>query len=1418
MIALLSGASLVNGKDFVLIIVSNETQFYAALRDASGGEVIALSPDHRFSIKLDGYNIPEPGVTITSADSQNRSVIETAVLSNSSNITFDNLIFSSELTGDTRPDWYSDIYLSASSNITFKNSEMYGDAETGFFSSDAHRAETFATVQNSDQITFENNDIRNYFQGLTILETTNIRIVNNSFHELQADAIRMAGVQDVAIDGNRIQNFLGTAVEYNHMDAIQIWSTNTTLVTKNISITNNIIDAGANATESIFIRNEQFDASGGAATDRMYENITITGNLIYNGHSHGIAVGGTDGVVIENNTLVLNTDSYMRSLESSNQYTPSIQVNLSTDVTIVDNIVGNITSPEGSNISNNILIDYFDKTSEFFVGKLFVNATAGSDAGMTGLLINPDGPLMNSGIGSNLNSFDMTPATLTPAFTYHTIDGSETRFLFDASLTADAEGWVQDGHVKFVWSFEDGTSVTGRQVEHVFEDFGRQSVTLAVVSDKGETASWATAINVTDPVLLDLWIAPDSIVDKSSYESSISYTAGAINDGYHVASGAALGIGLENEQLFGLDQFSLSVGFKRDSPAVGEGIIVNLHTSYRLEVLSSGELKFELETAEGSKYQIVTSGASLKNTDWHYVTVSFDGLNHSAELFLDGVEVGSTVVQGVTQPREYWGLTFGLDWTGSFSGTVGNITLTSDPTTAEDALTNAKTFLDRSTGLSLTAPDPSFPPNELPGGDGSSGNGGPPIANVIKGTDGNDRMDGTDGSDDTLDGGAGADTMRGGAGNDVYVVDNASDIVDESPAGSSGIDTVKSSISFELTNTSRVLGAVENLTLLGSNNINATGNALDNVLIGNAGANVLTGGRGNDTLNGGAGADTMRGGVGNDVYVVDNVGDVVDESLSGSDGTDTVQSSISFNLANASRVLGAVENLTLLGSANINATGNGQSNLLTGNAGANVLDGGAGADTMTGSAGDDVYVVDNSGDTIDESLAGSSGNDTIQSMVSFDLTNTTRVLGEVENLILLGSANISAKGNALSNVLVGNSGANVLQGGAGNDTLDGRGGKDTMAGGAGNDLYLVDNTGDFVNESLAGSNGIDTIQSSVTFDLANSARVLGALENLTLIGSANINATGNGLNNVLIGNLGDNTLNGGAGADRMGGGAGNDVYVVDNVGDIVDESMLGSNGIDTINSLISFDLTDTNRVLGSVENLKLFGGGNINATGNALDNVLMGNSGTNKLIGGAGDDTLNGGAGKDTLAGGDGNDLYIVDNLGDLVDERVAGSNGVDTVHSSVTFDLGNTARVLGLVENLTLLGSSNINAVGNALDNILHGNSGANKLYGNAGNDTLYGGLGKDELTGGSGADRFIFGPNSGADRLLDFNPLEDTLVFQGLNFQSVEQVLQGAIDVKGDLVISLDGQGASSSHYVTLAGVSLDEVSHANISIFVA
>lgn len=146
--------------------------------------------------------------------------------------------------------------------------------------------------------------------------------------------------------------------------------------------------------------------------------------------------------------------------------------------------------------------------------------------------------------------------------------------------------------------------------------------------------------------------------------------------------------------------------------------------------------------------------------------------------------------------------------------------------------------------------------------------------------------------DDTLDGGKGADSMAGLAGNDIYVVDNAKDLVIEEL--NSGTDTVQSSVSY-------TLGAnVENLTLTGKAKANGTGNDLDNVIVGNTGNNILSGGTGNDALSGGTGSDTFKGGAGADTLDggLDKARDVfVYSDLSTSDATGGIDHLLNFNTA-----------------------------------------------------------------------------------------------------------------------------------------------------------------------------------------------------------------------------------------------------------------------------------------------------------------------------------------------------------------------------------------------------------------------------------------------------------------------------------------------------------------------------------------
>jgi ELWxxDGT repeat protein len=116
-------------------------------------------------------------------------------------------------------------------------------------------------------------------------------------------------------------------------------------------------------------------------------------------------------------------------------------------------------------------------------------------------------------------------------------------------------------------------------------------------------------------------------------------------------------------------------------------------------------------------------------------------------------------------------------------------------------------------------------------------------------------------------------------------------------------------------------------------------------------------------------------------------------------------------------------------------------------------------------------------------------------------------------------------------------------------------------------------------------------------------------------------ATGTINNDDFIGTSGSDTIAGTSAADAITGLAGNDIYTVNNAGDLVIEAL--NQGADTVQASISYTLPDNG------ENLLITGTGNLNGTGNGLNNQITGNSGNNNLNGAAGVDTLTGGVGTD---------------------------------------------------------------------------------------------------------------------------------------------------------------------------------------------
>jgi Ca2+-binding RTX toxin-like protein len=215
----------------------------------------------------------------------------------------------------------------------------------------------------------------------------------------------------------------------------------------------------------------------------------------------------------------------------------------------------------------------------------------------------------------------------------------------------------------------------------------------------------------------------------------------------------------------------------------------------------------------------------------------------------------------------------------------------------------------------------------------------------------------------------------------------------------------------------------------------------------------------------------------------------------------------------------------------------------------------------------------------------------------------------------------------------------------------------------------------------------------------------------------------------------------------------------------------------------------TNSATGTID-------GTVNLVGDANDTIVNRGVIDGFVNLGGGDDLFDGRGGQVTeaLSGGAGNDTFVLSDASVTLVEASAG--GTDLVRSTVDYVLQN------FVENLTLLGMSDLTARGNGEANQISGNSGDNRMWGGLGNDTLsgadgddflfggagndtlnggagndilYGGLGADRLSGGEDADQFVFQlpshspPASGqSDVISGFERGEDLIVLSRIDARS--------------------------------------------------
>ncbi|MCA8869060.1 MAG: right-handed parallel beta-helix repeat-containing protein [Rhodobacteraceae bacterium] len=836
------------------IIVSNSAelkQAMATLAAGNGGTILMKNAGEAYNAGFPNAGDNEPPITLTSFDSENPAVIERLNILNRENITIDGVVFDSSNASVERSVYTPDLEITSSSAIIVKNSVFRGSATEIFTGGDGEKqAFSMSLVRGTNGFTFENNDVSGYNHGLQFLEVKDISIKNNEIRAMQGDGMRFGGVQDVLIEGNNLHDFLGSTSNMNHNDMIQFWGTNTVMNTENVIIRGNILDAGeGSASQAIFGYNEQFSETG-----VYFKNFLVENNVIHNGAYQGIWLSNIDGLMIRNNTVLWNQDAknYLNTDDPGTSHMPSIHTQNSLNVDIHGNIAPLIQVPEGVDISNNAIISYDQKSADGYIEKHFINALIGGEGDLRDLKLLPGSDWVGQ-FGATFNQPTATADHLTAVMATQAVFGDSHSFIFSAAFSQDETGYLNDGNAEFIWSFSDGTTLSGMTVTKTFADAGPVDVQLTVtkilaevraagtpltaISNGTATDSITRGINVMDTHLVE--ISFDSqVLDETSWGTLVHVDQpfdttpvdGVTGDGFRLDGTSRISISRDNAQIHNLETFSMGMAVKLDAGS-GAGNFIRLHQAMLGTVNADGSVSFSLTTGDGV-FTVKSAAGLMTEAEWHKVDITYSAVNERLKLYVDGELAGMVSASGVTPSKAYWNLDLGDSWNGSIKGVIDDFSLSAGADSAQDILLDYK-YMERDINVIRSSGEKLYL-------EGNDNNDLIAVAGQDENTAFNVKILSYAGDDDIFVT-EGRARVGSGDGNDTISLGNADDIA----RGGKGKDIIHG----------------------GSGADFLVGNRGNDTLNGEAGDDHLRGGLHNDTLNGGTGNDVLDGGYGNDLLI-----------------------------------------------------------------------------------------------------------------------------------------------------------------------------------------------------------------------------------------------------------------------------------------------------------------------------------------------------------------------------------------------------------------------------------------------------------------------------------------------------------------------------------------------------------------------
>ena len=272
----------------MITTVTNTVALTAALKAAQPGDTILLSSGIYSRLAIADVHF-STNVTIASETPGAPASILGLSITNSNGLTFRDVDFAAD------PAAASPFSVVQSQDVVFDHVHMHGSLD-----GDPGNDTSGLLIRLSTNVTVTNSEFDQLIAGITHVDSRNLTIFGNRFHDLRSDGVKGAGSSFVTISSNSFIDFFPSAAD--HADAIQFWTTGTTASVTDIVVTDNVFIRGKGAyVQGIFMRDE--------VVGLPYIRVTISGNLISGGLYNGIGLDGGVDVTIKDNVVQGYTDT-----------------------------------------------------------------------------------------------------------------------------------------------------------------------------------------------------------------------------------------------------------------------------------------------------------------------------------------------------------------------------------------------------------------------------------------------------------------------------------------------------------------------------------------------------------------------------------------------------------------------------------------------------------------------------------------------------------------------------------------------------------------------------------------------------------------------------------------------------------------------------------------------------------------------------------------------------------------------------------------------------------------------------------------------------------------------------------------------------------------------------------------------------